>query len=261
MVAWTGHVKINTTLGQGPHRIRAALPHGEVQRGEPALRPDQFIVSIAPGDTGHIDASGRRPGRRTAATFTIDRRGERLQIDHARRHLPVGALGQQQPDNVGAIEAGGDHEGRLPKGLLFGVDVGAYFDEPRHGLGVTGSRGQHQRRRAECCGQVRFGTAGYQRRHHLRLAALRRQMQRGDATEASGGAHVGAGRQQHLGDGHVAVSGGPVQCRHTVPLGGVDVHALLEECFHGGRVAGFRGIGDGGVGSVESDGERQDGDG
>ena len=261
MVAWTGHVKINTALGQGPHRIRAALPHGEVQRGEPALRPDEFVVSIASGDTGHINASGRRPGRLAAATFTIDRRGERLQIDHARRHLPVGALGQQQPDNVGAIEAGGDHEGRLPIGLLFGVDVGAHFDEPRHGLGVTGSRGQHQRRRAECCGQVRFGTAGYQRRRHLRLAALRRQMQRGDATEASGGAHVGAGRQQHLGDGHVAVSGGPVQCRHTVPLGGVDVHALLEECFHGGRVAGFRGIGDGGVGSVESDGERQDGDG
>ncbi len=235
-----GLIDVDAAFDEGARRTGAALAGGKVQRGQPALRADQFVVAIAARDAGDIGARGGRPGRALRAAFLFGGRRQRREIRHRRGLLPVGAARQQQAHHIGTVEAGGHHQRGLAERLFGPIDVGAGFDQARRRFDAAGSGRQHQRRGAGRGREIRIGAGRDQHRHHLRVPGLAGHVQRRQPAKPRGRPNVRAGRQQHLRQRRIAQRGRPVQRRHAVALRGVDVGALLQQRADRGDVARLR---------------------
>ena len=127
------------------------------------------------------------------------------------------------------------HERRLAAERLDRLHVGAVRQEQPDELHVPGLGGGHQRGFADGAGQVRVGAGLQQCVRERRAAVQRRLHERGDALVRRR-VHVRAGLQQQRRGLAVVPVGGPVQRRGPIALGLVHVGALLEQDPHGGGI-------------------------
>jgi hypothetical protein len=129
----------------------------------------------------------------------------------------------------------------LPPIRVLGIGVGAVVEEDCDDVGVAGGGGQMQRRHA---GRGRAGAdigAGFHERlDDGRAARLAGEVQRCVLTDSRGRANVRAGVHEHLGHLDVTAFGSVMKGAHAVALRAADVGALLEQraerlaiAFHG----------------------------
>ena len=141
-----------------------------------------------------------------------------------------------------------EHQRGLPPRALPRVGVGAVVEEGRHRGRTARCGGEVQGGRARGAGGRRYVGARFdQRFDDLGVPAGARHVQRRvvpDAGHRVGGA---AGLKEGLDHLGVAPLGRPVQGRHAVPVGGVDIGAGLEERADRRQVAHARCVGDGRV--------------
>ena len=184
-------------------------------RPVPLLRAQLPIVFLVVLDPGHQGCVG--PGVQQGPHGRV---GPAHRTEHERRplgeriaHVRVATVGGQQLDHGTGIGVGREvHCGDAGRGE--GVGIGAGFEDQARHLGVAAAA-------CEVKGIV--------------------------AAEPRGGPNRRTCIEERLRDINVVVGCGPVQRRHAVVLGRIDVRALAEQGLYGFQIAAFGGIGDRGL--------------
>ncbi len=190
-------------------------------------------------------ASWAAPGCRTARRRT---RCDRGRAGRAGSRWPPGRrrASASTGDHGGAVGGRREHRRGQSARRLAGVEVGLAGDQ----------QSRPTRRSPEAAANisavvplsvVALASAPpvEQRPRRRRVAVLGGQQQRRVGADAGRGLRVGAGVQQHRGQGRLVVHRRPVQRRHAVALRRVDVGRLLVSSAVDGRgVAALGGIGD-----------------
>ena len=169
-----------------------------------------------------------------------------LDVDRLGRDPRIGAAREQHRDRLRAVLRRRVDQRRLPPVRVLGIGVGAVVEEDLDDVGVAGGGGQMQRRHA---GRGRAGAdtgAGFHERlDDGRAARLAGEVQRCVLTDTRRRADVRAGVHEHLGHLDVTPFGGVMQGAHAVALRAADVGALLEQRAERLAIAFHRRVGDG----------------
>ena len=142
----------------------------------------------------------------------------------------VGSCLDEHLDGFHPTAGRGKDEGRLPPGRFSCIHIGARFQERRHDVRVTRRGGEMKWSDARVGG----GRDGISFRlqeslGRLNMTPAAREVERRIASDSSPGIHVGPGIDQNFSELVVAARSSPMQGRHPVSLGRVDVGTFTEK--------------------------------
>ena len=147
------------------------------------------------------------------------------EVQLLRPRVQVGAVRGQRLDRRAVVLRGGPHQRRLALPRFGRVDVGAARDQRPDDVGAAGARGGHQHGFAVRPDRVRVGAGLEQRPRIGGVAVGGRERQRRDAVAIRGARRSRRRARSSCTVSSVVAADGPVQRRHAVGFGGVDVRA------------------------------------
>ena len=149
------------------------------------------------------------------------------------RKARIGSGTQESSNRLRAIVRRRERERCLAPRRLACVYEGAPLHEVGHNPGVAGRGGKVKGRGAGVGGwRVGFRLRLEKKRYEPGMSRPRRHVEGGVPADSGSGVHVRPGVQQHLAELDVSVPCRPMQSRHPVALGRVDVGALPQQLPH-----------------------------
>ena len=255
-VAFTRGVKKRREATAATHEIHIGegLGLGLLQIHRLLFRlSDRSALLLEGGTDRRLDLAGRRSTR-----LLIRPPGGPERLEHLVPSLAGGPIGlqphrhifryrgdghvgppiQERMDRLHPVVHDSEHEGSLSPGGIQCVHVRSAVQKKRDSVRAPRRGGEVQRRRPSGGGGgPRIRSRLQERLHHWRHRGPARQVERCIVADPCHGFEIGSGVNQHLRHLDAAALGSPVQGGRAVPLGGVDIGSLLEQCAHGPDIA------------------------
>ncbi len=221
-------IDVRAALDECTRRLQMAVPRRKEQGGHSA----------------HDRVGSRCPWTAPRQLVAVAVEPSLVHRHHQRCEPHVGAMPDEQPDRVGAVFPGGEHQGGLSVRGLSSIHKRPVIKQPSDRVNPSRRGRRHQRSGTGRCRPVHESPSLLKQIDHPHTAVARGHRHRRNRTNTGGGSHVGVSFDEHTGQVDVVTKCRPVESRHPVALRSVDVATAREERTDPLGITGHGRVGD-----------------